>query len=200
MKANVYQNFGSNSIDNFEKSLELLFLYLLPYSFSKRISHCLDNHENRLPYKNYPSALLDIPSRCKNQDCNRALNNPILYLLEGNIANNWRNGAFFEAYLAKTLKILGFKNVYWHVMVDDIECDVLAFDNKRIIIGECKRSEDNVAEAERQIKSLESIFSEKVIKICYSTANLSKMPSTFDIVIYRKNLTKSVEIINEFLK
>lgn len=187
-----------------ENALEILFFTILPLSSVSVEFICENNHTQTKNYDNYVKALPRSNSRC--DECLGKINEFHFIVKNPKIFEDWRNGVLSEWFLSSVLKKAGLPNTLWNFKIDEGQYDSLAFDGKRLIVGECKRIVDTgsnydagivqLSEHKKRVKSWGLV--EKTLLFTFLKEAPTK-PSSVDVLLTTKDFFDFVNNPNAFL-
>jgi len=194
----LWQTLGKKSFvrKKVRNALRILLFSLLPLSSSTRVYFCDNGHESDFKgYDNYVSAYLaSVPEKCNK--CYSAVTKEIYIVNNEKIFDDWKNGALMEWFASKLLKEQGLSKTLWNFEINGVQCDALAFNEKKVVVVECKRISSydkhyyEGLEKLRQIKDLLDPSSLEIKTILMTTIrDQPKHEKDIDKIITYRNFT-----------
>jgi len=123
---------------SFDDALKIIFLSLLPLSSIHTDYICEKNHHTVKSYDNYMDSLTHSLRRC--EECFSNIVKVNFIINNKKIFDDWRNGALTEWFVSSVFSKASWQNTLWNFEIDNLQCDSMAFDERAMVLAECKRT------------------------------------------------------------
>jgi hypothetical protein len=202
----AYQLLGPRfSEARLDDTLKTIFLSLLPLS-SVSVEHiCENNHVDPKSYDSFLKSFVSTPARC--EDCFSRIVRTNYIVKNPKIFDDWKNGALNEWFVSSMFSKAGWPSTLWNFESEGYQYDGLAFDSKKVIVAESKRTfragteyrEGTSQLRERKEKLLECELPIKTVLFTLVRGETPPEEKGIDVIITAKDYNSFVDKPNCFL-